>query len=184
MTTGNIAIFVGIGLLLAIIFVLIFNSMVESRNRVKEAWSGMDVQLKRRHDLVPNLVKTVRAYAGHERAVLERTIQARADAMRALGSSPHAEAEAEISLSQALGRVSAVAEDYPELRAAENFQKLQRELSHIEDEIQASRRIYNTNAQAYNTKVQSFPNSIVARTTGFKAREYFEIDPAERAPGP
>ena len=182
MNTMNISIVVGIVLFLAIIFILIYNSMVRLRNRVGEAWSGVDVQLKRRHDLVPNLVKTVRTYASHERAALERTIEARTEAMRALGSSPRAEAKAEASLTQALSGVTAVAEDYPDLRAAENFQELQRELSQIEDEIQASRRIYNTNTQSYNTKIQIFPNSIVAGMTGFKPKEYFEIDPADREP--
>ena len=168
---------------LAIAFVLTRNSMIEFRNRVDEAWSGIDVQLKRRHDLVPNLVETVKGYAAHERAVLEETTRARADAMRALGSGPHEEAEAEAELSRALTGLRAVAENYPDLRATENFQQLQRELSQIEDEIQASRRIYNSNVQAYNTRIQVFPASIVAAAGGLEEREYFEIvDASEREP--
>jgi LemA protein len=159
--------------------------MVESRNRVDEAWSGVDVQLKRRHDLVPNLVETVKGYAQHEREVFERTAQVRADAVSAIGSSPRVEAEAEAELSRALADVRAVAESYPDLRASENFQQLQRELSLIENEIQASRRIYNSNTQAYNTKVQVFPNSLVAAVGGMTPREFFEIaDAREREPVP
>jgi LemA protein len=176
-----IVVAVVVGLVVA--FIVVRNTMIEGRNRVDEAWSGVDVQLKRRHDLVPNLVETVKAYAQHEQTVLERTTQARADAMRALGSSPAAEAEAEAALSGALSGVRAVAENYPELRATENFQRLQRDLSEIEDEIQASRRIYNSNAQAYNTRIQVFPNSIVATIGGLTPREYFEIvDASEREP--
>jgi LemA protein len=168
---------------LVVAFILIRNSMIRSRNRVDEAWSGIDVQLKRRHDLIPNLVEAVKGYAGHERTVFEETTEARADAMRALGSNPRAEAEAEATLSQALGGLRAVAEDYPDLRATENFQQLARELSQIEDEIQASRRIYNSNAQSYNTQIQVFPNSIVAGLGGLTSREYFEIaNAAEREP--
>jgi len=176
-------IIVGVIVLLAITFILIRNSMIASRNRVDEAWSGIDVQLKRRHDLVPSLIETVKGYTRHEREVFERTTQARADAMRALGSSPRAESEAESALSRALTDLRAVAENYPDLRATENFQQLQRNLNEIEDEIQASRRIYNSNTQSYNTKVQIFPNSIVALLARLTPREYFEIaDASEREP--
>ena len=166
---------VGILLVAAIAFILVYNAMVRLRNRAEEAWSGIDVQLRRRHDLVPNLVEVVKGYAAHERETLERTTQARADAMRALGSSPSAEAEAEASLSGALGGLRAVVEDYPDLRATENFQRLQRDLTEVEDEIQAARRIYNSNTRIYNTKIQVFPNSIVARLAGFRRREFFEL---------
>jgi LemA protein len=143
---------IGVLLLIGLIYILIRNSMVGSRNRVDEAWSGIDVQLKRRHDLVPNLVETVKGYA-------------------------------QGMLSQALGGLRVVAEQYPELRATENFQQLSRNLSELEDEIQASRRIYNSNVQAYNTKIQIFPNSVVAKQGGFTPREFFEIeDAAEREP--
>jgi LemA protein len=163
-------------LLAGLIFVLIRNSMFASRNRVDEAWSGIDVQLKRRHDLVPNLVETVKGYATHEQAVFTKTTEARAEAMKA--GTVEATQQAEAKLSGALADLRAVAENYPNLRATENFQQLQRDLNEIEDQIQASRRIYNSNVQAYNTKIQIFPNSIIANSGGFTAREFFEIDDA------
>jgi LemA protein len=172
---------IGVILLLGLIYILIRNSMIGSRNRVDEAWSGIDVQLKRRHDLVPNLVETVKGYAQHERETFEKVTQARAAAMAAQG--PAEASQAESALSAALGGLRVVAEQYPELRATENFQQLSRNLSELEDEIQASRRIYNSNVQAYNTKIQIFPNSVVAGSGGFTPREFFEItDAAEREP--
>ena len=172
-------IIVGVLLLIGLIFILIRNSIIGSRNRVDEAWSGIDVQLKRRHDLVPNLVEAVKGYATHERETFEKVTQARAAAMQAQG--PAQASQAEGFLSQALGGLRVVAEQYPELRATENFQQLTRNLSELEDEIQASRRIYNSNVQAYNTKIQIFPNSVVANSGGFTAREFFEIeDPGDR----
>ncbi|HXV52378.1 MAG TPA: LemA family protein [Solirubrobacterales bacterium] len=166
-------------LLIGLFYILIRNSIIGSRNRVDESWSGIDVQLKRRHDLVPNLVETVRGYATHERETFEKVTQARAAAMQADG--PAQASAAEGMLSQALGGLRVVAEQYPELRATENFQQLSRNLSELEDEIQASRRIYNSNVQAYNTKIQVFPNSVVASSGGFTAREFFEIeDPGDR----
>jgi LemA protein len=168
-------------LVLGLIYILIWNSMIGSRNRVDESWSGIDVQLKRRHDLVPNLVETVKGYATHERETFEKVTQARANAMQASG--PAQASAAEGLLNAALTDLRAVAEQYPELRATENFQQLSRNLSELEDEIQASRRIYNSNVQAYNTKIQIFPNSVVASSGGFTAREFFEItDAAEREP--
>ena len=176
-----VLIVVGVVLLLGLIFILIRNSIIGSRNRVDEAWSGIDVQLKRRHDLVPNLVETVRGYATHEQKTFENVTKARAAAMQAEG--PAQASAAEGMLTQALGGLRVVAEQYPELRATENFQELSRNLSELEDEIQASRRIYNSNVQAYNTKIQIFPNSVVASTGGFTAREFFEIEnAAEREP--
>jgi LemA protein len=172
---------IGLVVLLALIFILIRNSMIGSRNRVDESWSGIDVQLKRRHDLVPNLVETVKGYAKHEREVFEKATTARSEAMKA--SSVRDTAEAEGKLSGAITDLRAVAENYPDLRATENFQQLSRNLSEIEDEIQASRRIYNSNVQSYNTKIQIFPNSIVANMGGFDPREFFEIETAsEREP--
>jgi len=168
-------------LLVGLIFVLIRNGMIASRNKVDEAWSGIDVQLKRRHDLIPNLVETVKGYATHENQTFTAVTQARADAMKA--GSVEATQEAEAKLSGALTDLRAVAEQYPNLRATENFQQLQRDLNEIEDEIQASRRIYNSNVQSYNTKIQIFPNSIIANSGGFTAREFFEIETAaERDP--
>jgi LemA protein len=174
-----VLIIVGVILLIGLIFILVRNSIIGSRNRVDEAWSGIDVQLKRRHDLVPNLVEAVKGYAQHERETFEKVTQARAAAMQASG--PAAASQAEGMLTQALGGLRVVAEQYPELRATENFQQLSRNLSELEDEIQASRRIYNSNVQSYNTKIQVFPNSVVANSGGFSAREFFEIeDAAER----
>jgi LemA protein len=157
------------------------NSIISARNRVDEAWSGIDVQLKRRHDLVPNLVETVKGYATHESQTFEKTTQARAAAMQA--QSVEETAKAEQQLTRALADVKAVAENYPELRATENFQQLSRNLSELEDEIQASRRIYNSNVQSYNTDIEQFPGSIVANQGNFTKREFFEIeDPADREP--
>jgi LemA protein len=172
---------IGVIVLIGIIYILIRNGIIASRNRVDEAWSGIDVQLKRRHDLVPNLVETVKGYATHEREVFERATKARADAMRARGVNETQAAEGQ--LSGAITDLRAVAENYPNLRATENFQQLTRNLSELEDEIQASRRIYNSNVQSYNTKIQQFPSSIVASQGNFEAREFFEIEnAAEREP--
>jgi len=176
-----VLIVIGVVLLLGLIFILIRNSIIGSRNRVDESWSGIDVQLKRRHDLVPNLVETVRGYATHEQKTFENVTKARSAAMQAEG--PAQASAAEGMLTQALGGLRVVAEQYPELRATENFQQLSRNLSELEDEIQASRRIYNSNVQAYNTKIQIFPNSVVASSGGFSEREFFEIEnAAEREP--
>lgn len=168
-------------IVLVLIVISVNNSMIGARNRVDESWSGIDVQLKRRHDLVPNLVETVKGYATHEREVFEKVTAARAEATKA--HTPAEAAQKEGQLTQALTDLRAVAENYPDLRATENFQKLQNELTEIEDEIQASRRIYNSNVQAYNTKIQVFPNSIIANNRGFTAREFFEIEnAADREP--
>jgi LemA protein len=156
-------------------------AILASRNRVDESWSGIDVQLKRRHDLVPNLVETVKGYAAHESEVFEKATKARAEAMSA--QSVGDTAKAEQKLSGALTDLRAVAENYPTLRATENFQQLSRNLSELEDEIQAARRIYNSNVQSYNTSIQQFPGSVIAGQGGFTPREYFEIEDAgERQP--
>ena len=166
---------------LILVLIGVNNSMIAARNRCDEAWSGIDVQLKRRHDLVPNLVETVKGYATHEREVFERVTSARAEATKA--HSPGDSARKEGQLTAALTDLRAVAENYPELRATENFQKLQNELTEIEDEIQAARRIYNSNVQTYNTKIQSFPNSMIANARDFEPKEFFEIeDAADREP--
>ncbi|MGZ5354841.1 MAG: LemA family protein [Solirubrobacterales bacterium] len=172
-------ILVGLVVLAGVIYILIRNSIIASRNRVDEAWSGIDVQLKRRHDLIPNLVEAVKGYATHERETFEKVTQARSQAMGAQGVQQTAQAES--ALTSALGGLRVVAEQYPELRATENFQQLQNQLSELEDEIQAARRIYNSNVQSYNTKIQQFPMSIVAKRGGFTDREFFEIaDDSER----
>jgi LemA protein len=177
-----VLIVIGLIILIGLIYILIRNSMIGSRNRVDEAWSGIDVQLKRRHDLIPNLVETVKGYAEHERGTFEKVTEARAEAMKAQG--PVESARAEGRLNAVLGDLRAVAENYPQLRATENFQQLTRNLSEIEDEIQASRRIYNSNVQAYNTKIQVFPNSLIAGSGGFTPREFFEIEDASERTAP
>lgn len=167
-------------LALIVLWVIVtYNSFISARNKVDESWSGVDVQLKRRHDLVPNLVETVRGYAAHEEQVLTEVTQARAEAMAA--ATPPERAAGEAHLSQALGGLRVVAENYPQLRAAEPFVKLQGELADLEEDISASRRIYNDNVETYNTRLQVFPNSIVANGR-FEPREFFTLDsPAERA---
>jgi len=178
--TIAIIVVVAIIVIAALYFIVKRNSIIAQRNRVDESWSGIDVQLKRRRDLVPNLVETVKGYAEHERETFERTTQARAEAMAAQGVGDTAQAEAK--LGQALADLRAVAENYPTLRATENFQQLSRNLSELEDEIQASRRIYNSNVQSYNTDIEQFPGSIVANAGDFEPREYFEIAEADREP--
>jgi LemA protein len=174
-----VIIVIALVLLVGLIYVLARNGIISLRNRADEAWSGIDVQLKRRHDLVPNLVESVKGYATHERSTFEKVTQARAAAMQAQG--PAEAGKAEGALTQALGGLRVVAEQYPELRATENFQQLQRQLSELEDEIQASRRIYNSNVQAYNTRIQQFPGSIIANQGGFQPKQFFEIqDAADR----
>jgi LemA protein len=178
--TIALIVIVAIIVIAALYFVIKRNSFISQRNRVDEAWSGIDVQLKRRHDLVPNLVETVKGYAEHESSTFEKTTQARAEAMKA--QSVGDTAKAEQHLTQALADLKAVAENYPTLRATENFQQLSRNLSELEDEIQASRRIYNSNVQSYNTDIEQFPGSIVANAGDFTNREFFEIVDAEREP--
>ena len=170
---------IGGALVLLIVWIVAtWNSFVSARNKVDEAWSGIDVQLKRRHDLVPNLVETVKGYASHERETLTAVTEARAAAM--VAGDPAEVARTEGALSSALGGIRALAEQYPDLRAAESFQGLQTQLTQLEDEIQASRRIYNSNVQNYNTRIQVFPNSLLSGRT-FTAREFFVLDsPAER----
>jgi LemA protein len=165
--------------IVALVYVLARNGIIAARNRCDEAWSGIDVQLKRRHDLIPNLVESVKGYASHERETFENVTKARNEAMAATGVEDVSRAETK--LQTALGGLRVVAEQYPELRATENFQQLQSQLSELEDEIQAARRIYNSNVQSYNTRIQQFPGSIIASQGGFTARPFFEIgDAAER----
>jgi LemA protein len=167
---------IGVLVVLVLAYIVINNSLISARNKCDEAWSGIDVQLKRRHDLVPNLVETVKGYAAHERETLTRVTDARAGAVAADNASPPERGQAESALSAALGGIRAVAEQYPQLRAADNFIRLQAQLAEIEDEIQAARRIYNSNVQIYNTRQQIFPNSIVAARGDFRPREFFEIE--------
>lgn len=179
--TIAIIVVVAIIVIAVLYFILKRNSIIAQRNRVDESWSGIDVQLKRRHDLVPNLVETVKGYAAHESEVFEKATKARAEAMSAHSVADTSKAESQ--LTGALTDLRAVAENYPTLRATENFQQLSRNLSELEDEIQASRRIYNSNVQSYNTDIEQFPGSIVANAGNFEKREYFEIEnPSEREP--
>lgn len=163
----------GIVVIVVLWFIGVFNGIVSLRNRTKEAWSDIDVQLKRRHDLIPNLIETVKGYAKHEEGVFEKVTQARANAINAKGAQEAGKAEN--VLTDALKSVFAVAEDYPTLRASENFQKLQDELTDTENKIEASRRFYNGNVRDFNTKIEIFPNSLVASMTGSKAFELFQI---------
>ena len=168
--------------LIAVIWgVATYNGFVRLRNLVQEAWRQIDVELHRRHDLIPNLVETVKGYAAHERAVFDEVTAARA-AAAAPGSTPAQQAVQENQLTAALGRLFAVAEAYPQLRAADNFLALQAELTNTEDRIAAGRRFYNANVRQLNTKVESFPSNLVAGWFGFARAEYFEAeDPAVRA---
>jgi LemA protein len=176
-----VIIIVVIVVLLALFLVVSYNGMVRGRNKVDESWSGIDVQLKRRHDLIPNLVETVKGYATHEREVFQAVTDARTRAMSA--STPAAAGAAEGILGQAIGRLFAVAEAYPDLKASQNFLELQGTLNQLESEIAASRRIYNSNVQSYNTRIQSFPGVTLAGPFGFQKREFFELDnPADREP--
>ena len=159
---------------IVVILVLVYNGLVQARNKVDEAWSGIDVQLKRRHDLIPNLVETVRGYASHESATFEAVTSARTAAMGA--KTPGEAARAEGVLGQALAGLFAVAEAYPQLRAVESFTQLQAELTNTEDQIAGSRRIYNGNVQIFNTKIQQIPGNLLAGPFGFSEREFFELD--------
>lgn len=157
-----------------------YNGLVRLRNLVQESWRQIDVELQRRHDLIPNLLETVKGYAAHEATTLEEVTQARTIAASP-GSSPAEQAKQENVLTQALGRLFAVAEAYPDLKANANFLELQRELTNTEDRVAAGRRFYNANVRAINTKIETFPTTIVAGMFGFKREEYFETeDPAVR----
>jgi LemA protein len=153
--------------------IAVYNGLVRLRAQADNAWADIDVQLKRRYDLVPNLVETVKGYAGHERATLEAVVSARSRAMTAQG--PAAKAEAEGALTQALRQVFALAEAYPQLRAAENFAQLQTSLGQIEDAIQNARRYYNAVVRDLNTRIAQFPSNMIANSFGFRPREFFEL---------
>ncbi len=156
----------------ALWLVMTYNGLIQLKNRTDEAWSDIDVQLKRRYDLIPNLVNTVKGYATHESGVFEKVTQARAQAMGA--TSPTDKAAAENMLAGTLKSLFAVSEAYPELKANQNFMKLQDELSDTENKVQASRRFYNGNVRDLNTKIQVFPTNLIASMLGFTARAFFE----------
>ena len=155
-----------------------YNGLVKLKNRAKEAWSDISVQLKRRYDLIPNLVETVKGYATHEKELFEKVTQARSNAMSAQGVKE--KAGAENMLSDTLKSLFAVSENYPDLKASVNFLELQRELTDTEDKIQASRRFYNTNVRDLNIKIESFPTNTIASMFGFKQMELFEAQGAEK----
>src|SRR5436190_6391668 len=165
--------------ILAILLTLAFNHLVRLRNETEAGWSNIDVQLKRRNDLIPNLVEAVKGYAAHERGLFDEITQARAAVQGASG--PAQTAAASDQLSGAMGRLFAVAENYPQLRASENFQQLQTELTDTEDKIAAARRYYNSVVQNYNTAIQSFPALLYAGLLGFRRREFFSAQEPERA---
>ncbi len=165
--------------ILALYLIGLFNRLVVLRNRAQEAWSDIEVQLKRRYDLIPNLVQTVKGYASHEKGVFEKVTQARSAAMGAQGM--EAKAEAENMLSSTLKSLFAVSESYPELKASENFLELQKELRDTEDKVQASRRFYNTNVRDLNIALEKFPTNMIAPSFSFKKMEFFEVaDAAQR----
>jgi len=159
-------------------FVFIFNGLVRLRNQVKNAWAQIDVQLKRRHDLIPNLVETVKGYKDFERATLEAVTKARNVAQQAIGQGVGAQAKAEGELSGALSRLLAVVERYPDLKANQNFLALQEQLTSTENKISFSRQFYNDSVLNYNNKTQMFPSNIVAGMTGFKQGEFFKVEEA------
>jgi LemA protein len=173
---------VAIVALVAIWALVTYNRLVRLNVSAEEGESEIDVQLKRRHDLIPNLVETVKGYASHERETLQRVTDARTAAMQAQG--PREQGAAEGALSQALGRLFAVSEAYPDLKANQNFLELQRELTATEDRLQAARRFYNTQVEALNTKIQTLPAKVVARMGNFREREFFELEDRAQAEVP
>ncbi len=172
-------------LIIAVVIILIiagiFNRLVSLKNRTSEAWSDIDVQLKRRHDLIPNLIETVKGYAKHEKGIFEEVTKARTEALSSKGIADKAKAENQIT--QALKSVFAVAENYPNLKANENFVELQREITDTEDKIQASRRFYNANVRDLNIAIESFPSNIIAGMFHYQQKELFELpDVSEKEP--
>ncbi len=177
MGTGLIVLIVAGALVLWV--VVAYNGLISFRNRVEEAWSDISVQMKRRYDLIPNLVNTVKGYAAHESGVFEKVTEARSKAMQAGTMEEHAQSEN--MLTDALKSLFAVAEAYPDLKANQNFLALQTELSDTENKIQAARRFYNGNVRDYNTKIETVPTNIIANMFSFTKREFFELDEAEQA---
>jgi LemA protein len=170
----------GIVVLLLIFLWATYNSLVTLRERIREAFSSIDIQLKRRTDLIPNLIETVKGYAKHEKSVFEEVTKARSNMMKA--ESPQEKAEANNMMTSALKTLFAVAEAYPELKASDNFKHLQEELSDTEDKIAYSRQFYNSNVLSYNTKLKTVPTVFIANMFGFKPEEFFETEPGEREP--
>jgi LemA protein len=180
---GLLLVIGAIVLFVAIVLLLAYNRFVRLRNMVDESWHDIGTELQRRYDLIPNLVNTVKGYAAHERAVLDSVTTLRKEAMAAQRP-PDAQAPREVALGQGVARLMAVAENYPDLKANEEFLSLQRELIDTEDRIQVARRIYNANVRSYDTLIQSFPALIMARSFDFTLRPYFEVEAAVREAGP
>ena len=172
----------GVIVLVAIGLIVSYNRFVSQKNLIRDAWANIDTELRRRYDLIPNLVETVKGYASHEKEVFEEVARTRSLAAGATGN-PAAQAAAEGPFVAALGKLFAVAEAYPDLKANQNFLALQAELSNTEDRLQTSRRFYNANVRDYNRRVQSFPSGVIARSFGFKEAEFFEVDEALRQAG-
>jgi LemA protein len=170
-------------LVVVLVVVGMYNSLVSGRNHVRESWSGIDTELKRRYDLIPNLVETVRGYAKHEREVLERVTEARTRAVASTGS-PASQAQDENALVGALKQLFAVVEGYPDLKASQNFLALQHQLTETEDRIQAARRFYNANVRDYNNRCQMFPTNLMAGMFKFEPAEFFEIESAVQREAP
>lgn len=177
-----ISLILGAIVILLVWGISVYNGLIKLQVRTDEAWSDIDVQLKRRYDLIPNLVNTVKGYATHERELFEKVTQARANAMNARGMQE--KGQAENMLAGTLKTLFAVAENYPDLKANQNFLELQRELSDTENKVQASRRFYNGNVRDLNTKIQVFPDSFVANMLNIKKREFFEIEEAAQKEAP
>lgn len=177
-------IILGVVAVAAIYAIVVFNNLVRTRQMANEAWSGIDVQLKRRSDLVPNLVESVKGYAAHERSVLEEVTQLRGAARAVSADDVGGRALAEGALSAALGKLFAVAENYPDLKASANFLDLQKQLSDLENELQMARRYYNGAARNLNVLVQSFPSNVIAGLCGFRTREFFELSNAAEGAAP
>jgi len=184
MTWVIVGIVCGIIALLVLFFIATFNGLVRLRNQVKNAWAQIDVQLKRRHDLIPNLVETVKGYMKFERETLEAVTKARNIAQQAVGSGVGAQAKAEGELSGALSRLLAVVERYPDLKANQNFLKLQEELTSTENKISFSRQFFNDSVLNYNNKIQMFPSNVIAGMTNFKQSEFFEVPVAAEREAP
>ncbi|MDR1025818.1 MAG: LemA family protein [Lactobacillus sp.] len=176
------ALYIVLGIIAVVLFIVIkiYNDLVVARQRVREGWSDIETQLKRRYDLIPNLIETVKGYASHEKDTLEKVVQARANAMNNKGHGQE-KAASENILTDALKSIFALSESYPDLKANENFMNVHDELVNTENKIQASRRFYNSMVLSMNTKVEMFPSNIIAGTFGFKKESFFEIDESEKA---
>ena len=181
-----IALYVILGIVAvgAVFVIVIYNGLVGARNQVRNAWAQIDVQLKRRHDLIPNLIETVRGYMSHERETLEAVTNARNLAQKSVGAGVETQSQAEGELSGALSRLLVVVENYPTLKANENFLALQEELTTTENRIGFSRQHYNDSVMKYNNKIQMFPSNLMANMTGFRAESFFEVSSAEEKEPP